>query len=152
MFCWYSNSNVGIYFDKLPFVAVRYYIPSMSKEEKKSVEKYPFVCKKELKVCLKDIKKHKEYYFIIPKGYCYDGASIPRFFWRVIGSNCDNRFLIPALIHDVLCEHHEYIDCDRSFSTDIFNALLEESGVGIFKRFFMKNSVALYQTTCCNWR
>jgi len=152
MFCWYLNNKVGIYFNELPHVGVRYYIPSMTLEEKKSIEKYPFICKKELEVCLKDLKKNMQYKFKIPKGYCYDGASIPRMFWRVIGSNTDNRYLIPALIHDILCEHHEYVNNDRSFSTNIFNALLECSKVGRFKRFFMKNSVACYQTIFCKWR
>jgi len=152
MFCWYLNEKVGIYFDKLPFVAVRYCIPSMTTEEKLSIEKYPFICKKELDVCLRDFKNNKQYKFKVPKGYCYDGASIPRIFWRVIGSNTDNKFLIPALIHDVICEHHEYVDNDRSFSTNIFNALLECSGINRFKRFFMKNSVACYQTVFCRWR
>ena len=151
MFCWYSNEKTGIYFDKLPFVAVRYYIPSMTTEEKLSVEKYPFMCKNELEVCLKDLKKNKQYQFRIPKGYCYDGASVPRLFWRIIGSKTDNKFLIPALIHDVLCEHHEYINNDRSFSTNVFNALLEVSGIGCLKRFMMKNSVAFFQTICCKW-
>ena len=151
MFCWYMNKKAGIYFDKLPSVAVRYYIPSMTSEEKRSVEKYPFICKQDLEVCLKDVKKNKQYSFRIPKGYCYDGASIPRLFWRVIGPGTDNRFLIPALIHDILCEHHNYINNDRSFSTNVFNALLEVSGVKNMKRFFMKNSVALYQSTFCKW-
>ena len=151
MFCWYSNNKTGIFFSELPQVGMRYCIPSMTKEERKSVEKYPFICKKELKVCLKDYKKNKQYEFKIPKGYCYDGASIPRFFWRVIGSNTDNKFLIPALIHDVLCEHHEYVDNDRTFSTNVFNALLECSGICKFKRFFMKNSVACFQTAFCKW-
>ncbi len=123
----------------------------MSYDEKKSVEKYPFICKKELKVNLTDKIKNKTYEFKIPKGYCYDGASIPRFFWRIIGPNTDNRFLIPALIHDVLCEHHEYVDNDRKFSTEIFNALLECSGVYGMKRFFMKNSVDTFQKLFCKW-
>ena len=84
----------------------------------------------------------------IPKGYCYDGASIPRLFWRVIGSNTDNRFLIPALVHDVLCENHNYVDNDRNFSTEVFNALLEASEVNAFKRFCMKKSVNCYQRFC----
>lgn len=152
MFCWYTNSKIEICFDKLPFLAVRYYVPSMTKKEKNSIEKYPFICKNNLIIYLKDIRKNKDYKFSVSKGYCYDGASIPRFFWRVIGSNSDNKFLVPALVHDVICEHHEYIDNDRSFSTEVFNALLEASGVSTIKRFFMKNSVALYQTMCCNWR
>ena len=152
MFCWYSNKKVGIFFDKLPLVGIRYYVPSMTQEEKKSIEKYPFICKKELNVYLKDYKKNRKYDFKIPKGYCYDGASIPRVFWRVLGANTDNKFLIPALIHDILCEHHEYVNNDRSFSTNVFNALLESNGINNIKRFLMKNSVACYQTICCNWK
>ena len=123
----------------------------MADETRSSIEKYPFICKKELKVCLKDLRKNQTYEFTIPKGYCYDGASIPRLFWRVIGSNTDNKFLIPALIHDVLCEHHEYVNNDKSFSTDVFNALLEASRVNKLQRFFMKNSVAAFQTMFCKW-
>ena len=151
MFCWYLNNKAGIYFDRLPLVAVRYYVPSMTTEEKQAIEKYPFICKQTINVCLKDIKKNRHYNFKIRKGYCYDGASVPRLFWRVIGANTDNRFLVSALIHDVLCEHHEYVNNDRSFSTDVFNALLEGSGVGRLKRFLMKNSVAFYQTLFCCW-
>lgn len=151
MFCWYSGKKAVIYFDKLPFVAVRYYVPFMTNEERKSIEKYPFISKTELNICLKNVRKNIEYTFTVPKGYCYDGASIPRFFWRVAGSNYDNRYLVAALIHDVLCEHHEYVNNDRAFSTDVFNALLENSKVGNIKRFFMKNSVAFYQTIFCRW-
>ena len=151
MIKWYSNKKVRICFDRLPSVSVRYEIPSMTKKELKSIRKYPFICKQEIEVLLEDLKKEKTYIFKIPKGYCYDGASIPRLFWRIIGSNTDNKFLIPALIHDVLCEHHEYVDNDRAFSTEVFNALLEASGIFSLKRFCMKNSVALFQTLFCNW-
>jgi len=151
MYKWYSNKQVSIYFDDFPQVAIRYSLPSFSKEERKSIEKYPFICKKNLKVYLQDLKKNKTYQFMIPKGYCYDGASIPRLFWRLIGANTDNKFLIAALVHDVLCENHSYVDFDKSFSTEVFNALLEAGGVGHLRRHFMKNSVALYQTLFCNW-
>lgn len=149
---WYSNKSVGVFFDDIPHVGIRYLLPSSSEEEKKSIKKYPFVNKKNLKVQLIDYQKNKSYIFTIPKGYCYDGASIPRLFWRVIGSNTDNRFLIPALIHDVLCEHHEYVDNDRRFSSNVFNALLESSEVYPLKRFFMKNSVDVFQKIFCRWR
>ena len=123
----------------------------MTEDERKSIEKYPFINKKNLQVRLVDYKKDKTYNFEIPKGYCYDGASIPRLFWRIIGSNTDNRFLIPALIHDILCENHSFIDNDRKFSTEVFNALLEASEVNAFKRFLMKNSVDCFQKTQ-KWR
>ena len=145
---WYSNQNAGIFFDEIPHVCIRYYIPSMSKEDKKSIEKYPFINKKTLKVRLVDYKKYKTYNFEIPKGYCYDGASIPKIFWRIIGSNTDNRFLIPALVHDVLCENHGFVDNDRKFSTEVFNALLEAGRVNAFKRFWMKHTVNVFQRFC----
>ena len=148
---YYSNKKVGIFFSENPHISIRYYIPSMTEEERKSIERYPFINKKNLQVKLIDYKKDKTYNFEIPKGYCYDGASIPRLFWRIIGSNTDNRFLIPALIHDILCENHSFIDNDRKFSTEVFNALLEASDVNAFKRFLMKNSVDCFQKTQ-KWR
>ena len=148
---YYSNKKVGIFFSENPHISIRYYIPSMTEEERKTIERYPFINKKNLQVRLVDYKKDKTYNFEIPKGYCYDGASIPRLFWRIIGSNTDNRFLIPALIHDILCENHSFIDNDRKFSTEVFNALLEASEVNAFKRFLMKNSVDCFQKTQ-KWR
>ncbi len=148
---WYSNKYAGVYFDDIPRIAIRYILPSTASDLKKSIKKYPFMNKKLLKVRLKDNKKSKIYEFEIPKYYCFDGASVPRFFWRVIGANTDNKFLVAALVHDVLCENHHYVDNDRAFSTQVFNALLEASDVCSLKRFCMKISVDFYQRFC-NWR
>lgn len=145
---WFKNDKLSIFFDEVPHVGVRYILPTSTEAEKKSIKKYPFICRKALEVKLFDHIKEKSYGFKIPKGYCYDGASIPKFFHRIIGSNTDNAFLIPALIHDVLCENHKYIDNDRKFSSEVFNALLEVSEVGSFKRFLMKNSVNIFQRFC----
>ena len=151
MIKWCSNKCVGVFFDDVPHVGIRYLLPSSTEDEKISIRKYPFINKKNLQVKLIDYQKNKTYNFSIPKGYCYDGASIPRLFWRVIGSNTDNRFLIPALIHDVLCEHHGYVDNDRKFSSNVFNALLEQSEVPPMKRFVMKHSVDIFQKLFCKW-
>lgn len=148
---WYSDKELGIFFDDIPKVGIRYVLPTSKNDDKKSIKKYPFINRQNLKVELKDYKKKKTYNFEIPKGYCYDGASVPRFFWRVIGANTDNRFLIAALIHDVLCENHYYVDNDRKFSTKVFNALLKVSDVYPFKRFLMKNSVDIFQKFFCKW-
>ncbi len=151
MIKWYSNKKVEIFFDDIPRVSIRYILPTTPLDKKKSIHKYPFINKKILKVKLIDLKKEKEYLFEIPKGYCFDGATVPRFFWRIIGPNTDNKFLIAAMVHDILCENHFYIDNDRKFSTEVFNALLEASDVYPFKRFLMKNSVDFYQRFC-KWR
>ena len=152
MIDWYSNKKVGIAFNDIPSVGIRYVIPTSTSQERKSIEKFPFINKTNLDVNLLDKKKGKFYNFTVPKGYCFDGASVPRFFWRVIGSNTDNKFLIAALIHDTLCENHQYVENDRKFSSLVFNALLEVAGVGPFKRFFMKTSVDIYQKFFSKWR
>ena len=151
MYRWCYDKNVEVFFDDFPRVCIRYILPTTDKKEKKSIKKYPFINKRKLKVRLWDKRKNKIYEFEILKDYCFDGASVPRFFWRVIGSNTDNKFLIAALVHDVLCENHHYVDNDRKFSTLVFNALLEASEVSPFKRFLMKNSVDFYQRFC-NWK
>lgn len=145
---WYEDEELDIEFSCIPRVGIRYHLPTLSELEAESVSKYPFINKTELKVALIDKIKEDVYYFIIPKGYCFDGASVPRFFWRIIGSNTDNKFLIASLVHDVLCENHHYINNDREFSSKVFNALLEVADVPPIKRYLMKNSVDLFQRFC----
>ncbi len=148
MISWFEDKELGIFFDDYPRVKMRYALPSMTALEKNSIAKYPFENKKELKVALFDNIKMKKYEFTIRKNYCWDGASIPRIFWRLIGSKTDSKFLIPSMVHDVLCENHSYVDNDREFSGAVFDALLQVSGVSKFNRFLMKNSVNFYQRFC----
>ena len=151
MAVWFKDDSVSISFLSEPYIGIRYILPSMSKEEKKSVKKYPFINKTSLSVEIKDVKNKKTYSFIIPKGYCFDGASVPRFFWRIIGSNTDNKFLVAAMIHDYMCENHNCVGSDRTLSTQVFDSLLKVSQVGGFKRFLMKNSVDIFQKFFCDW-
>ena len=39
---------------------------------------------------------------LIKKGFVFDGASIPRFFWRIIGHPLDHEFIRAVLLHDGL--------------------------------------------------
>ena len=142
---WYEDDELSIEFSEVPHVCIRYILPSASDLEKKSIKKYPFINKTNLEVKLYDKTKEEIYDFLIHKNFCFDGASIPRFFHRVIGANTDNKFLIAALIHDWMCEHHDCIGNDRVFSSKVFNALLEVSEVNPFKRFLMKHSVNIFQ-------
>ena len=80
MINWCSDKKVGVCFSVIPRIGIRYILPTDEKEKKKSKQKYPFINKITLEVLLLDKKKNKTYEFFIPKGYCYDGASIPRFF------------------------------------------------------------------------
>lgn len=145
---WFEDKELSIFFSEVPRVCVRYAIPSTTEAEAKDIKRYPFINKKDLHVALFDHVKKQNYKFTISKDYKFDGATIPRFFWRVIGSNTDNTFLIAAMVHDVLCENHHYINNDRAFSTKVFDALLKAGGVNSFKRFLMRNSVDLFQRLC----
>ena len=145
---WYQSDELDIEFSCIPRIGIRYVLPTLSELETESIKKYPFINKKAIDVALIDKVNEEVYYFSIPKGYCFDGASVPRFFWRVIGSNTDNSFLIASLIHDVMCENHHFVNSDREFSTKVFNALLEVAGVNPVKRFVMKHSVDFWQRFC----
>lgn len=147
---WYKDKNLAIYFDRKPVVIIRVITPEMPAIDKKAIAKYPFQNVYRFNVTLVDFKKGKEYQFPILKGFCYDGASIPRVFWRLIGSNTDPRFLIASLIHDVLCLNHNYVANDRNFSSKVFRALLREAGVSKIKAQTMYLAVDNYQR-CCRW-
>ena len=145
---WYEDDELTIGFSEAPHVCVRYIFPSSTPEEIKSIKKYPFICKTALKVKIFDHEKEEIYTFTIPKGYCYDGATIPRLFWRIIGAKTDNAFLIGALIHDVLTENHSYVNNDRNFSSKVFKALLIAGGVSEFKAQIMYLAVDNFQRFC----
>ena len=148
MITWYSDEEISILFDKVPNVTMRYVTPFTTDEEKEEINKKPFINLSELKVILQDKIEQETYEFIIPKNYTWNGANIPRIFWRLMGSMTDNRFLIPSMIHDVLCENHDYIDNDRYFSTIVFERLLYVSKVNPFSRWLMKHSVDNWQKFC----
>ena len=82
--------------------------------------------------------------------YFFNHFETPSFFY-ITYKKYDNRFLIPSLIHDVLCENHNYIDDDRYFSTIVFERLLFVSRVNPLNRWIIKHSVDNYQKMFGGW-
>lgn len=144
----FKDKELEIYFSNLPRVDVRYILPWTNEEEKKEIKHKPFICENEFKVLIKDVELNEEFLIEIPKNYAWDGASIPRVFWRLIGSNTDNSFLMPSCIHDILCENHDLINHDRNLSSRIFRSLLIASGVTKFKAQTMYLAVDNFQKFC----
>jgi hypothetical protein len=72
------------------------------------------------------------------KGSIIDGASIPKFFWRVIGSPFVGKYRRPSVIHDVYCENqvrpHQEVH-------DVFEEMMEVDDVSDIKRASMYNAV-----------
>lgn len=148
MLTWYEDNYIGVKFDIRPSVSTRYPLPSMTEQQLQSIKRYPFINKRDLRVTLIDHFNQEVYEFSIPKGYTWDGASVPKLFWRIIGSNTDNSFLIASLIHDVLCENHHYVNNDRYFADKVFERLLYVAGVPAPKRWLMFHSVDNWQKFC----
>ena len=78
--------------------------------------------------------------FVIPEidaivtvraGFRYDGASVPRFFWRAIGAPYDGAYFPAALLHDALyaSELLPRTMCDR-----LFLAYMKQLGVAWWRR------------------
>ncbi len=149
MIDWYEDKKIKIEFDKIPKTTMIFPIPNMSKSEIKAVKEKPFVNLQELDVILTDKRESiKKYKFTVEKEYRWDGASIPRVFWRLIGSKTEPEFQIASLLHDKLCENHSFINNDRYLSTLVLIGCMKSADVCAFKRWLIKHSVDNYQKFC----
>ncbi len=147
---WYKDDEIEIDFNIIPCTTMLFPLPSMTKQEKKEITDKPFLNKKPLFVTILDKRKAEqvEYRFRIEKGYRFDGATINRLFWRLIGSKTEPEFQISAMVHDVLTENKGFINNDRLLSSKVFRGLLLASGVSKFKADVMTFCVDGYQRFC----
>jgi len=80
--------------------------------------------------------------FIIPDhgivavkpGFKFDGASIPKLFWSLVGSPFTGKYQRPALLHDALYGAEIF---PRKICDEIFLEYMKEEGVGWWKRNLM---------------
>ena len=98
---------VSVEFSEEPDVRIRVISSQDSDCQKESKKKYPFELYNSLKVTVNTTKR--TFSFSIFVGYTWNGADIPRLFWRIIGSRTDNDFLIASMLHDYLLEFKSYI-------------------------------------------
>ena len=151
MITWYQDDEMAIFFSDVPDVKTRFDTPFTTRQQSKQYEEKPFICLNKIDVCIKDYIACETYKFEIKKDYTWDGATIPRFLWRLFGSKSEPEFLIPSLIHDVICGNHDYVERDRYFSSCIFERLLNVAGVPAWKRCLMKHGVDNYQKIFGGW-
>ena len=95
-----------------------------------------------------------EIYLIkIKQNYNWDGATIPRFLWRLVGSQYNPEFLPASMIHDWLCEHKDFIEKDGvKISSDIFRDILILYKVPVLKAKTMAAAVRIFQMTQKGWK
>jgi len=80
----------------------------------------------------------------IPAGYHWDGATIPRPCWSIIGHPTDPQFALASLAHDWFCEHSETRPI-RVMGDAIFLWLLRHAGVPAWRHYAMFLAVSGYR-------
>lgn len=79
----------------------------------------------------------------IPPGYRFDGASIPRLLWSLIGSPFDPDLMTAACVHDWYCDHSGECYQSRVIGDAVFFYLLTKAGVARWRRVLMYLGVRL---------
>ena len=76
-----------------------------------------------------------------PAGAWLDGASIPRFFWRVVGSPYSGRYRAASVVHDYYC------NVQTRPSPEVHHVFWEmclASGVGRWSAFWLWLAVRMF--------
>lgn len=149
MITWYADDIVTIQFSRMPRTETLNATPYSTPEEIDDINKKPYLLLHEIEVVI--LYKNKTYKFSVEKHYRWNGANIPFGLWNLIGSPSDNRFRIPSMLHDKLCENHDFIGYDRLLSSIIFERLLRVAGVNKIKRQVMFLAVDNFQRIFRNW-
>ena len=84
-------------------------------------------------------------------GSSYDGASIPRLFWSIIGHPLEEQFRWASYWHDRLCEESQTWS-GRRFADATLLVLLDRERVAYWRRTAMWLAVRLYAWGVWSWR
>lgn len=145
---------LDVIFSQTPDVKVRVIKQDDEENIKKNKKKFPFELGSSLSVRI--VTNKRIFSFIIFKGYTWNGADIPRFFWRVIGARTDNDFLIASMLHDYLLEFKVYILNEilkkqisikeyRRLTSLIFRHVIKIQGTNTIKANVMAYFVDVFQ-------
>lgn len=145
-----DNETISIYSDIEPKPCSRTTMPYMTEDEIKDIQKKPFLNKRSVNFYIK--YNNKTYNLFIPKGYTWDGASIPFGFRWILGGKGNPSFLIPSMVHDEMCENKHLIDNNRKLSSIIFYNLLLACQCSKLKAKIMYLAVDNYQKLAKGWK
>lgn len=96
-------------------------------------------------ITLSDVTFRRGIYSLtVPRGYEFDGASIPRMFRWLRGYERIGRHIWAALAHDYMCDHPELLP--RVIADAIFITLLLDTGVDESQSHRMYRAVRLWST------
>ena len=85
----------------------------------------------------------------VPVGFKSDGASVPRFFWRLVFPPGDSRAMFAAFIHDYLYRKHPF-GWTREMADALFYKLLVKDGVPKWRAWLAYKGVRLFGSKAWN--
>ena len=153
---------ISVLFQTVPDVRIRVINLDDAKDIINNKKKYPFELFNSVLVSV--ITTKRQFKFTIFNGYTWNGADIPRFFWRIIGSRTDNDFLIASMIHDYLLEFKLYMVNEilqkeiskkeyRRLTSLIFSHVIKQQGTNTIKANVMAWCVDVFQMlNRSNWK
>lgn len=93
-------------------------------------------------------RKHRQEDITVPKGFVFDGASIPRLLWTLVGSPMTGRYRDAAIIHDWLYNVSRRVPRsprrDRKDADRVFYEAMRANGVGFERATIMYWAVRLF--------
>lgn len=148
---------LSVEFDTLPEVRIRVIDDSDTDATKQGKIKYPFKLDNSVNVIVKT--SERTFKFNIYNGYTWNGADIPKFFYRIIGSRTSNCFLVASMVHDYMLEFKNYllneilenkitIDEYRRLTSLIFREKIKTQGTPTIKANIMSWAVDVFQHYC----
>ena len=84
-----------------------------------------------------------EYRIAFTEGYSWDGATIPRLLWSLMGYPLQKELRLASLIHDWRCEHAR-TGAERMVGDALFLELLEQAGLPRWRRIGMWVAVRVW--------
>lgn len=143
-----------IKFNEVPDVRIRVIEDTDTEATKQAKIKYPFELFNTVEVTI--ITDFRRFSFSIPKGYTWNGADIPRFLWRLIGSRTSNEFLIASMLHDYILEFKVFMIKEvlknqitvseyRRLTSLIFREKIKKQGTNVIKANIMSWAVDVFQ-------
>ena len=83
------------------------------------------------------------YKISLAEGYSWDGATIPRVWWSIMGHPLKQEFRLASLVHDWRCEHAK-TGAERMVGDALFLELLENAGLPRWRRIGMWVAVRVW--------
>lgn len=144
----------SIKIEPVPDVRIRVISDDDTKAVKKNKKKFPFELHNAINVTI--TTTYRKFSFNIYEGYTWNGADIPRFLWRLVGSRTDNDFLVASMLHDFLLEFKVYMINEvlqnqisikeyRRLTSLIFREKIKSQGTNTIKANVMSYCVDVFQ-------